>query len=268
MTDLEQELRDTVGLVLAFPDQAEAYNITWNGILLHGPPGVGKTFIAQATAGEFGLTLVPVPAAAIASTYRGESARNVVQAFQFAMRNLPCILFFDEFDSIAQRRDSFPDPEARRTVDQLLQSVERYRPVRELIVMAATNDISTLDPAVTRAGRFDRHVRVDLPDREARIAILKVLLGRRPVEQGLDLEELAARAEGRSAAAIKQAVDRAALVAFQHASERGHVVQITETELVTALRGMGGQDRPTVEDWTWERLILPAAVKAELQEPF
>jgi transitional endoplasmic reticulum ATPase len=266
MTGLKKELQDTIGLMLAYPDKADEYRIDWNGILLYGPPGVGKTFIASATAGEFGLNFLPVPAAGIASSLRGESPRNVVQAFQTAVQNLPCVLFFDEFDGIAQRRDDFPDQEARRTVDQLLQSLEQYRAIRELIVMAATNDIGTLDPAVIRAGRFDRHIRVDLPDAEARRAILSVQLSRRPVADDIDLDDLARRAEGRSAASIAQAVEQAALDAFQRASQTGQTGNIGRQDLVTAISKMGGKDRPTVENWTWDSLILPSAVKLELQE--
>jgi transitional endoplasmic reticulum ATPase len=266
MTSLKQELQQTLGLVLAYPDKADEFKITWNGILLHGPPGVGKTFIAKATAGEFGLNFIAVPAAAIASSFRGESPKNVILAFQSAAQNLPCILFFDEFDGIAQRRDDFPDQEARRTVDQLLQSLERFRPLRELVVMAATNDISALDPAVIRPGRFDRHVRVDLPDAEARKAILSVQLKGRPVQDPLDLDDLVRRCEGRSAAAVGQAVEQAALTAFQRASQTGEAAQIRQEDLLAALTTMGGRDRPTVEDWSWDKLILPDAVKAELQE--
>jgi len=266
MSALKKELQDTLGLELAYPDKADEYRITWNGILMYGPPGVGKTFIAKAAAGEFGLNFLPVPAAAIASSFRGESPKNIEQAFQTAVQNLPCILFFDEFDGIAQRRDDFPDQEARRTIDQFLQSLEKYRSIRELVVMAATNDLNSLDPAVIRAGRFDRHIRVDFPDADARKAILGVQLAKRPVDDGLDLEELARRAEGRSSASIGQAVEAAALEAFQRASRTGQDAKISQADLVASLIGMGGKDRPTVEDWSWEKLILPSAVKTELQQ--
>ena len=85
---------------------------------------------------------------------------------------MPCFLFFYEFDSVALRRDDEPDNESRRVVNQLLSSLEEYRAIRELIVMAATNRLEQLDPAVVRPGRFDKHVRVDLPDRQARLAVL------------------------------------------------------------------------------------------------
>jgi hypothetical protein len=95
---------------------------------------------------------------------RGGSARNIDKAFETAEQNLPCLLFFDEFDSVAQRRDNTPDQESRRTVNQLLTSLEAHHGERELLVMAATNSVEHLDPAVIRPGRFDRHIRIDLPD--------------------------------------------------------------------------------------------------------
>src|SRR6266508_1414516 len=195
MEPLKRELKDTIGLVLAFAGEAESYRITWNGLLLHGRPGVGKTFVAKATAGEFGLNFVHATTGDLVSSYRGESARNVEEVFRLATANVPCVLFFDEFDSVAQRREDWPDQESRRTVNQLLQTLEAYREVRELVVMAATNDLDGLDPAVIRPGRFDRHIRVDLPDQAGRAAIFRVQLRDRPTSPDLDVDLLAARSE-------------------------------------------------------------------------
>src|SRR5205807_1379065 len=167
--------------------------------------------------------LVNVSAGDLVSAYRGESATNVREVFRFALRNVPAILFFDEFDSIAQRRDDWPDQESRRTVNQLLQSLEEFRRVRELIVMAATNDLETLDPAVVRPGRFDRNVRVDVPDRAARRAIFAAALHERPASSEVDLDALADRSEGLTPAAIAQVVDIAANTAFRDATSSGEL---------------------------------------------
>jgi transitional endoplasmic reticulum ATPase len=260
MDELKNELRDTLGLVLAHAGEAERYRITWNGILLHGPPGAGKTYVAHATAGEFGLSLFQVSTSQILTALVGQSARNVPALFDLAARHLPCVLFFDEFDAVAQRRGELPNPEARQVVNQLLQTLEEYRSVPELIVMAATNDLDTLDEAVIRPGRFDRHIRVDLPDQSAREAIFAAQLRGRPAKAELDLPDLARRTRGLSAAGVAQVVESAAMAALRANAEIDHDL------LVEALRERGGKDRPTIEDWSWDRVILPVDVKAELQQ--
>src|SRR5919199_2395658 len=173
MEPLKQEVRDSVGLLLEHPDEAERYGIEWNGILLHGAPGVGKTFFAQAIAGEYRLNFIHVSTGDLVAGIQGQSAKNIDKAFQTALDNLPCVLFFDEFDSVARRRSDTPDQESRRTVNQLLTSLEAHRDEDGLLVMAATNDLEHLDEAVIRPGRFDRHIRIDLPDAAARRADLQ-----------------------------------------------------------------------------------------------
>lgn len=264
MADLKRELKETFGLLLAFAGEADAYRIRWNGILLYGPPGVGKTFVAKAVAGEFGLNFIHVSTGDLVSAYRGESARNVKEAVRLAACNIPCVLFFDEFDSVAQSREDSIDPESRRIVNQLLQSLEEYRNVRELIVIAATNDLGQLDTAVIRPGRFDRHIRVDLPDAAAREAIFLAQVKNRPAVKDLDLAELARRSEGLTPAAIAQAVEVASLAAFREAAAAGELVQITMDHLLEALEERGGKDRPMVEEWTWDGVVLPNQVKREL----
>jgi len=266
MEPLKRELKDTIGLVLAFAGEAESYRITWNGLLLHGRPGVGKTFVAKATAGEFGLNFVHATTGDLVSSYRGESARNVEEVFRLATANVPCVLFFDEFDSVAQRREDWPDQESRRTVNQLLQTLEAYREVRELVVMAATNDLDGLDPAVIRPGRFDRHIRVDLPDQAGRAAIFRVQLRDRPTSPDLDVDLLAARSENLSPAAIARAVESAALAALRETATGGSLARLDTARLLTALAEQGGKDRPAVEANTWDDVVLPEAVKAELRK--
>ncbi len=266
MDGLKRELEDSIGLVLKHPDDAERYGIEWNGVLLHGPPGVGKTFFARATAGEYGLNLMHVSTGDLVSSLQGGSAQNIDKAFDTALQNLPCLLFFDEFDSVAQRRSTNPDQEARKTVNQLLTSLEAIREERRLLVMAATNSIEHLDPAVIRPGRFDRHIRIDLPDAKAREAILAVELENRPTTSGIDLDELVQRTEGMTPAVISKVVDTAALEVFRLAAEGGQEVKLDAEHLLAAIRRHGGQDRPLVEHWSWDSLVLPATIKRQLQQ--
>src|SRR3954470_2535376 len=266
MDALKNEVRDTVGLMLQHPEEAERYGIDWNGILLYGPPGVGKTFFARAIAGEYDLNFVHVSTGDLVSGIVGGSARNIDKAFETAERNLPCLLFFDEFDSVAQRRDATPDQESRRTVNQLLTSLEAHHGERGLLVLAATNSVEHLDPAVIRPGRFDRHIRIDLPDAEARREIFRTELDDRPAARDLDLEDLVRRTEGMTPAAIEKIVDTAALDVFREATQSGRQLELTTGKLLAAIERYGGQDRPTVERWTWDSLILPAPIKAQLQQ--
>jgi transitional endoplasmic reticulum ATPase len=266
MDSLKEEVRQTVGLMLEHPDDAERYGIEWNGILLHGPPGVGKTFFARAIAGQYGLSLMHVSTGDLVSSLQGGSARNIDKAFSTAMGNLPCLLFFDEFDSVAQRRDSNPDQEARRTVNQLLTSLEAHRDERRLLVMAATNNVEHLDPAVVRPGRFDRHIRIDLPDAPAREAIFRAELDDRPSAGDIQLDDLVRRTEGMTPASISKIVDTAALEVFREATETGENLHLDTEHLLRAVERHGGQDRPMVEHWTWDSLILDPAIKAQLQQ--
>jgi transitional endoplasmic reticulum ATPase len=266
MQDVKDQLRASIGLQLQHPEQAKEYGIAFNGVLLHGPPGTGKSYLARAIAGEFGLSLIHVSTGDLVVGVVGASARNVEQLFVTAAEHRPCLLFLDEFDSVAQRRDSAGHVEERRTVNQLLVSLELYQRHPDLVVVAATNDLVHLDPAVIRPGRFDRHIRVDLPDEAARRAILDVHLAGRPVNGGIDLDVLAARTSGRSAAALAQLVEDAAMLAFGEAAESGERVRITGAHLDRALADTGGQDRPTVEEWGWDDLVLPSDVIGELRQ--
>jgi transitional endoplasmic reticulum ATPase len=266
MTALKREIADTIGLMLEHPDDASRYGIEWNGVLLHGPPGVGKTFFAEAIAGEYGLQFIHVSTGDLIGGIQGQSAQNIDKAFQTGSQNLPCLLFFDEFDSIAQRRDNSPDQESRRTVNQLLTSLEAHRGERQLLVMAATNSVEHLDPAVIRPGRFDRHIRIDLPDAEARREIFRTELAERPVAPDIEFEELVRRSEGMTPASIEKLVDTAALAVFKKATQTGERLELGEADMVEALARIGGEDRPTVEHWSWDSLILPPSIKSQLQQ--
>jgi SpoVK/Ycf46/Vps4 family AAA+-type ATPase len=143
MEQLKAALRDTVGLILAHRDAAETYGIRWSGLPLHGPPGTGKTFIGRAAAGELGLNLLHVSTGDLVDGVMGQSAQNAEALFATAAANRPCLVLFDEFVSLAQRRAE-ADREERRAVNQLLTSIEEHRDLHDLVVVAATNDIDDL----------------------------------------------------------------------------------------------------------------------------
>ena len=259
---LKQDLRNSVGLLLEHPERAEEYRITWGGILLHGPPGCGKSFFARAVAGEFGCSLVPVNTSDLVSV--GASA--VVEAFEYASERLPCVLLFDEFDAVAGDRSRQTElGGSREVLTQLLQSVETWRDEPRLLVMATTNDIEALDPAAIRSGRFDRHIRLDLPDADGRAAVFTATLRGRPHDADIDVPALARLTPGCTPAAIATICDAAALVAFRESIGHTTVVRITERHLRDAIGQRGGDDRPTIEAWNWDSLVLPESTENELR---
>jgi transitional endoplasmic reticulum ATPase len=264
--DIKKELLQTIGLVLSHPQEAGEYGISWNGLLFHGPPGVGKSFIVRALAGQLGLNFVPIATSDLVSEYAGEGPQKVDAAFRFAAQHLPCLLFFDEFDAVGEDRNDTTDSQARDVLAQLLSSLEEYRHEPRLVVAAATNDLDALDPAVIRPGRFDRHIRLDLPDEETRKAIFAARLNGRPVAKELALDELARRTRGRTPAAIAQACELAALAAFRQSAGTGKKVRISGDHLLAALEHGAGEDRPTIEEWSWDRLVLPERTRQELRQ--
>jgi transitional endoplasmic reticulum ATPase len=261
---VKAELRDTFDVVLRHPEEAEKYHLSWNGILLHGPPGVGKTFLARATAGEFGLTFVSVTASDLVGATRAEGAHNVDDVFAFASAHRPVLLFFDEFDTVAQRRDG-SDLKQQAIVGALVSELERSRAQHDLVVMAATNNLDALDRSVIRPGRFDRQIRIDLPDAAARAAILRASLSGLPVAGDVEVDALAHRTEGSTPAALARAVRAAVVKAFTDARAHGQSVTLTQAGLLAAISD-GGEDRPTIEGHAWTDVILADDVKNELQE--
>ncbi len=172
------------------------------GLLLYGPPGCGKTFIARAVAGELGAKFLAVGLTDILDPFIGNSERNLHEAFQLARREAPCVLFLDEIDAIGQRRSQTRNGAMRGTVNQLLTELDGVDGVNEgVFVLAATNQPWDVDPAMRRPGRLDRTVLVLPPDEHARESIFRYHLSHRPVE-GIDLKRLAKNSDGLSGADI------------------------------------------------------------------
>jgi transitional endoplasmic reticulum ATPase len=148
----------------------------------------------------------------------------------------------------------------------LLTEVDRWRPEPRLLVVGATNELDALDPALTRPGRFDRLVRLDVPDADGRRAVLRAALHGRPTDEGLDLDDVVRRTAGSTPASLAQAVELAALEAMREAAGTGEVVPIGDRHLLAALQQRGGKDRPSTEGWSWKRLVLQPEVLAELRQ--
>ena len=217
------------------------------GLMLWGPPGCGKTFIARALAGELGASFYEVGLADVLDMYIGSSERNLRSIFDAARRNRPCLLFFDEIDALGQRRSHLRHGGAamRGTVNQLLAEMDGASSDNEgIFVLAASNHPWDVDPALLRPGRFDRSVLVLPPDPKAREAILALHLRDRPTGP-LDLTALAKSTEGLSGADLALACEQATEAAMEASMLSGEVQPITQRQLTEALRSI----RPSIAEW-------------------
>lgn len=188
------------------------------GVLLHGPPGTGKTLLARAVARESGATFIRVVASEFVNKFIGEGARLVREVFRLARRKAPSIVFIDEIDAIGAKRlelGTSGDREVQRTLVQLLAEMDGFDPLGDVKVMAATNRLDLLDPALLRPGRFDRMIEIPLPDKQGRVEILKIHTRRMRLESGVDLEFIADITEGFSGADLKAVVTEAGYYAIR-----------------------------------------------------
>jgi|GEM_PF-6231415 len=207
------------------------------GILLYGPPGTGKTLSAKIFAGEIGRRFYHVKASDILSKYYGESEQTVRDIFHHVEG--PCIIFIDEVDSIGEHRDYASEP-TRRVLSELLQQLDGLTSRKDIILLAATNRKESLDPALLRPGRFDRHVLVDLPDEEARKQIWGIHVGKQQANSrvplfvdALDINTLAQASDGLAGADIEEIVRRVKEKTVFTAFDTQTDVRIT-TEMLTA----------------------------------
>ena len=184
------------------------------GVLLYGPPGTGKTLIAKAIANDTGANFITVNGPEMASKWLGESERAIRQIFKRAKQMAPCIIFFDELDSIAPIRGSGDGSAWERVVAQMLTSMDGIESLNNVMVMAATNRPDMIDPALLRPGRFDKLVLVGKPDLKAREHILKVHTRKMPLD-GVDLKEIASRTDGYVGADLAALCREAGLMAYR-----------------------------------------------------
>ncbi|MEZ5398659.1 MAG: AAA family ATPase [Bryobacteraceae bacterium] len=242
------------------------YGVSRNGILLHGPRGTGKTFLAEAVAGEFKLKFLYVSAASLLNKFVGLTEENIRSTFETARANRPALLFIDEIDALGTKRQQVGDADdtggAARSFNsmtaRLMECVDDARKHPGLILIAATNFYDGLDRALIREGRFDLHVRLDLPNEEERTRIFEAQLAKRPSRR-FNLQPFAKRTPGWSAAKIGTLLDRAAFFAAEEQRK------IEERDLTRALAETGGKDRAAFKEVGWADVVLSPDTEADLR---
>ncbi len=178
-----QKVREIIELPLKYPELFKRLGIEPpKGVLLYGPPGTGKTLIAKAVANEIGASFFTINGPEIMSKFYGESEQRLREIFEEAKQNAPSIIFIDEIDSIAPRREDVTGEVERRVVAQLLTLMDGLEERGQVIVIGATNRIDAVDPALRRPGRFDREIEIGVPDREGRFEILQIHTRNMPLE--------------------------------------------------------------------------------------
>ncbi|WP_410764856.1 CDC48 family AAA ATPase [Haloferax sp. DFSO60] len=184
------------------------------GVLLHGPPGTGKTLIAKAVANEVNASFTTISGPEVLSKYKGESEEKLREVFQDARENAPAIIFFDEIDSIAAKRDDSGDLE-NRVVGQLLSLMDGLDARGDVVVIGATNRVDSLDPALRRGGRFDREIEIGVPNEVGRREILEVHTRRMPLADDVDIDRFASRTHGFVGADLESLAKEAAMTALR-----------------------------------------------------
>lgn len=259
MHALKEQVRRIVAVIHSNREEAKRYGIVRNGILLYGPPGCGKSFFAEAMAGEFQLNFFRVDLGSAVSKYVGSAGETMEKLFRRAREKLPCLLFLDELDGIAARRSDAGSQHEQQTVNALLQQIDAHRDVPGLILVAATNRLSEIDPAALREGRFDYKVKIYKPDFDARREIVQVLLRDRPHDASIDTTSLAEDMEGFSAAQVRHVVDEAALAAMEADAP------ISCGHLQEAYRRHVNRHRFQGARLCWDDIVLPVEKKRKLQ---
>ena len=214
--DAVARVREMIELPLRHPELFKRLGVEApKGVLLHGPPGTGKTLLAKAVANETNSNFFTIGGPEIMSKYHGESEERLRNIFQEAEKNAPSIIFIDEIDSIAPKREEVSGEVERRIVAQLLSLMDGMKSRGKVVVIAATNRVDAIDPALRRPGRFDREIEIGVPNRDGRLEVLQIHTRGMPLDKDVNLQKLADISHGFVGADLQALAKEAAMRALR-----------------------------------------------------
>jgi len=283
LDDELEQVREMIELPMRHPELFKRLGIDPpKGVLLHGPPGTGKTLIAKAVANEIDASFHTISGPEIMSKYYGESEEQLRDVFEEATESAPAIVFMDELDSIAPKREEAGGDVERRVVAQLLSLMDGLEERGEVVVIGATNRVDAIDPALRRGGRFDREIEVGVPDRDGRKEILQVHTRNMPLADGIDLDAYAENTHGFVGADLESLAKESAMHALRRIRPQLDLesdeidadvlnsIQVTENDLKQALKGIEPSALREVfvevPDVTWDEVGGLETTKERLRE--
>src|SRR5688572_15720086 len=246
MKRVKEEISIKIIQPLQNPDLYKAFGKKiGGGILLYGPPGCGKTFIAKATAGEINAKFINIGLHDILDMWMGNSEKNLHDIFEMARKNTPCVLFFDEVDAMGASRSDMKQSGMRQVINQFLAEMDGVDSNNDgVLILAATNAPWSVDGAFRRPGRFDRIIFVEPPDEEAREEILSSILKDKPASD-IDTQKVASVCKDYSGADLKAVIDIAVEDKLRESMSKGSLQPLTTKDLLKAVK----QHRPTTLEW-------------------
>jgi transitional endoplasmic reticulum ATPase len=233
LENVKQELKEAIEWPLKYPDVFKKANTNPpKGILLYGKPGTGKTLLAKAVANESGVNFISIKGPQLISRYVGESERGVRETFRTAKHAAPTILFFDEIDSIVPKRGSSSTDAhvTERVISQFLTEMDGIEELKGVVVLAATNRLDLVDPAMLRSGRFDLIFELPVPDEKTREQIFAIHTKNKPLAQNVDLNKLAKEADGRTGSDIEFVCRKASMLAVRKYIEHNSTKKETSAD--------------------------------------
>ena len=250
LDDAKQELKEAVEWPLKYPDNFQKLGIKPpKGVILYGIPGTGKTLLAKAVAHESEANFISIKGPELLSKWVGESEKGVREVFRKAKQTAPTVIFFDEIDSIASTRSGNDGDSGvtKRVVNQLLTEMDGLEELEDVAIIAATNRPDIIDPGLMRPGRFDRHIKVDTPSEEARLAIFEVHTKDMPLASDVNLKKLAKATDGYVGADIEAVCREAAMLTLRNDMESSEIPNKYFKEAIEKVKPANNADEQLVQ---------------------